>query len=86
MRPAGHLRGTCQCGQVDFRLAAAELSLAGCAPGSALERIPRILRAGSGIRSVLDRHDLTDAEWARLEPLLPIGRPGAAAGGPITGW
>jgi transposase len=24
---------------------------------------------------VLDRHDLTDAEWARLEPLLPDPRP-----------
>ena len=32
---------------------------------------------GSGGRhgSVLDRHDLSDEEWARLEPLLPGGQP-----------
>ena len=25
-----------------------------------------------------DRHDMTDAEWAILEPALPTGRPGPA--------
>jgi transposase len=31
---------------------------------------------------VLDRHDLTDVEWARLEPLLPdrVPRRGRAVG------
>ncbi|WP_414710480.1 transposase [Pseudonocardia sp.] len=24
---------------------------------------------------MLDRHDLTDQEWARLEPLLPVRKP-----------
>jgi len=33
---------------------------------------------------VLDRHDLTDEEWARLEPLLPSQKPQRVAGGPIT--
>jgi transposase len=35
---------------------------------------------------MLDRHDLTDAEWALLEPLLPIGLRGGVAGGWIIGW
>jgi transposase len=33
----------------------------------------------------LRRHDLTDAEWARLESLLPA-RPRQGTGGMITGW
>jgi len=33
----------------------------------------------------LKRHDLSDAEWARLEPLLPR-HPGRDTGGTITGW
>jgi transposase len=33
----------------------------------------------------LKRHDLTDDEWARLEPLLP-GIRGRGTGGMITGW
>ena len=33
----------------------------------------------------LNRHDLSDAEWARLEPLLPLTR-GKGTGGTITGW
>jgi hypothetical protein len=31
----------------------------------------------------LKRHQLTDGEWARLEPLLARGR---GIGGMITGW
>jgi transposase len=34
---------------------------------------------------VLDRHDLTDEEWARLEPLLPDQTRAGVAGGPIGG-
>jgi transposase len=33
----------------------------------------------------LRRHDLTDAEWALLEPLLPR-HPRQGTGGMITGW
>jgi len=33
----------------------------------------------------LKRHDLSDAEWARLGPLLPAIR-GRGSGGMITGW
>jgi hypothetical protein len=33
----------------------------------------------------LKRHDLTDAEWARLAPLLRV-IPGKGTGGMITGW
>jgi transposase len=33
---------------------------------------------------VLDRHDLTDEEWARLEPLLPARNPSGVAAGLIT--
>jgi transposase len=40
---------------------------------------------------VLHRHDLTDAEWAQLDPLLPDRTPArggrwAVGGGPIIGW
>jgi hypothetical protein len=33
----------------------------------------------------LKRHDLMDAEWVLLEPMLPAIR-GRDAGGTITGW
>jgi transposase len=33
---------------------------------------------------VLHRHDLTDEEWARLEPLLPAKSRSGVAGAPIT--
>jgi transposase len=33
----------------------------------------------------LRRHDLSDAEWARLEPLLPA-HPRQGTGGMMTGW
>jgi transposase/5-methylcytosine-specific restriction endonuclease McrA len=42
----------------------------------ALERVPWILWGGSGRTwRMFDRHDLTDAEWARLELLLPDRAP-----------
>ena len=34
----------------------------------------------------LKRHDLTDAEWVRLAPLLPRRIRGRGTGGMITGW
>jgi len=33
----------------------------------------------------LKRHDLSDADWARLEPLLPATRR-RGTGGMINGW
>jgi hypothetical protein len=58
VRAAGHLRGTCQCGQVDFRLAAAESLPGDLRPRIGIRAYPADLGAGSG-RSGLCWIDMT---------------------------
>jgi hypothetical protein len=75
VRPADHLRARASAVKCTSDSRRPSLSLASCALGFGIRAYPADLKGRIRDIRVLDRHNLTEGEWALLELLLPDRTP-----------